>query len=55
MIFTIYIGVYDINNMCNGYLGQVIAHDNKHPTPVISDNFISLLVDIANIHKYSIV
>ena len=37
--------------MCSSYTGQIIAHDNKHPTPVISDNFISLLIDIANNHK----
>ena len=41
------IGVYDVDNMCNGYLGQVIADDQLHPTPPISIAFVQLLIDIA--------
>ena len=37
--------------MCSSYAGQINAHDDKHPTPEISDNFISLLIDIVNTHR----
>ena len=47
------VGVYDVDNMCNGYLGQVIADDQLHPTPPISIAFVQLLIDIAYNMKHA--
>ena len=47
------VGVYDIDNMCNGYLSQVIADDQLHPTPPVSIAFVQLLIDIAYNMKHA--
>ena len=48
-----YLGIFDVDNMCNGYTGGNVLADDIHPTYSVSVNFVNLLVDIANINRLS--